>query len=723
VKKNTFAVIRNSKGQVAIFVALLFQVLFVFFAMIVNVGLLVHHKINLQNSVDLAAYYGAMKQAEMLNAIGHVNYQIRQSYKLLTFRYQQFGTAGTTESGQNPYYQGKIQTEKDEPVGYDAAFCIPYTPVDIMLGHEGSQSYCRKIDTMQVPLPGVPSFAASTAWTGFQGGFIAAANVLKESAMRFCKYSMSMNWFQLAKFIGAYKLDIRNRKKLLLGLANELSKEDPRDIQGDSIKDGAYQTFYKNLTGPNKEGFRESTPNSSSTGFEFKFVNSFSIGSCRGNPTEVSPPGWLKEIFIYPMFAAYDGECDASDALKFKPTLLNNSGDSSLGISPNIPPELRQSAQDLVNLATEAPSSDPQRLLYRASIGFEKDPWCVGYFGISATATPKIPFSPFGAVKLKATAYAKPFGGRVGPWYGQTWDYSEGSDTKSNDSRGRMDTLLPLRVSANQVMGAATLDQLKKLKDDKRLFPNHSRYLGDKWGVVTELTTGQFAKAIHEKMPVIKLGWYNHLQDQDMDSKSSQGDILAWDKEGDKTVPMRDLELAAIAPDQFDTATYSIDPDFYNNYVLKIQKGYGNQFQFLIRGDLGSRMQGPEDQKRFSIRNQIQGLENPSKNMVDTKEKLTYYLNEFAQVLTSWQQKTPDQYILDSERFGRCLTQNSDAISQNQSDEKFFTMGSCKAGGRTGYSVKLVDGKFLRNEVDGAPTYSLGGEGTSGKIKNPPTNF
>jgi hypothetical protein len=233
VKKNTFAVIRNSKGQVAIFVALLFQVLFVFFAMIVNVGLLVHHKINLQNSVDLAAYYGAMKQAEMLNAIGHVNYQIRQSYKLLTFRYQQFGTAGTTESGQNPYYQGKIQSEKDEPVGYDAAFCIPYTPVDIMLGHEGSQSYCRKIDTMEVPLPGVPSFAASTAWTGFQGGFIAAANVLKESAMRFCKYSMSMNWFQLAKFIGAYKLDIRNRKKLLLGLANELSKEDPRDIQGD----------------------------------------------------------------------------------------------------------------------------------------------------------------------------------------------------------------------------------------------------------------------------------------------------------------------------------------------------------------------------------------------------------------------------------------------------------------------------------------------------------
>ena len=56
----------------AILVALIFQVLFVFFAMIVNVGLVVHDKIALQNAVDLGAYYGAMKQAEVLNQIGHL---------------------------------------------------------------------------------------------------------------------------------------------------------------------------------------------------------------------------------------------------------------------------------------------------------------------------------------------------------------------------------------------------------------------------------------------------------------------------------------------------------------------------------------------------------------------------------------------------------------------------------------------------------------------------
>src|ERR1700734_2488428 len=84
----------KEQGQVALFIALIFQVLFVFFAMMINIGLLVHHKINLQNSVDLAAYYAASKQAETMNLIAHVNYQIHQSWKLLNFRYNNLGNYG-----------------------------------------------------------------------------------------------------------------------------------------------------------------------------------------------------------------------------------------------------------------------------------------------------------------------------------------------------------------------------------------------------------------------------------------------------------------------------------------------------------------------------------------------------------------------------------------------------------------------------------------------------
>src|SRR5687767_7386007 len=87
-------ILHNETGQMALFIALIFQVLFVLFAMVINIGLIVHDKINLQNSVDLAAYYAASKQAESMNMIAHINYQMRQDYKLLAWRFRVLGSFG-----------------------------------------------------------------------------------------------------------------------------------------------------------------------------------------------------------------------------------------------------------------------------------------------------------------------------------------------------------------------------------------------------------------------------------------------------------------------------------------------------------------------------------------------------------------------------------------------------------------------------------------------------
>lgn len=706
----------------ALFVALMFQVLFVFFAMIVNVGLLVHHKINLQNSVDLAAYYGAMKQAESLNAIAHINYQIRQSFKLLTFRYEQLGSAGTTATpgAKHPYYNRTIVREDDKPLDFDPAFCVAYTPFDFL---NVTESYCKEINILRVPLPGVPAFGPAVDATKFQAPIIALAEELKKKAGQFCAYSMSINWLQLAKFISAYKFDIRNRKQLLLALANEMSKEDPRDIQGGSIKEGVYKTLIRNLSYPNQEGlkaqFGENGNGSGNKEVDFKFINSLAMGDCRGNPTAVSPPGWLKEVFVLPVYLVFDGNCstDGKD-VTFEAKYFNVSAQPA--VSLNIPksfPDLVQYANDLAQVASEYSTNDPNQLLFRSSLGFEKNPWCLGYVGVSATTTPKIPFSPMGSVTMKATAYAKPFGGRVGPWYGSVWP----SGAEESDASKPTDAIVPTRVKPNVDMGAfdgATL------KAQHRYFPNHSRYMGDTIGVMSELTVAHFAKAIHEKMtppgvtPRIQLKWWDQLQEQDYDKKSVMGDPLAWDKDTNQAPMMRNLEIMSVAPDQFDTANYSIDPDFYNNYLRKIEKGYGSEWSFLFRGDLGSRMQGSDQDKRFSIRNQIEVLKDPAKNMIDWNSKLTYYLSEFAQVLTAWQQKSPDEYVLDSDRFGKCLDGGNNI---KQDDDRSFTAGSCRAGGRTGYSVKLVDGKFLKNEVNGTQQdYELGGKNQFGRVKNPP---
>src|SRR5437868_12831093 len=104
----------RQKGQASVLVAIIFQILFIFFAMVINVGLFVHDKINLQNSVDIAAYYGAMKQAEVLNAMAHVNYQIRQAYKLMAWRIWVLGNAA-----RNPAYKHGQLSAPDEAVHFD----------------------------------------------------------------------------------------------------------------------------------------------------------------------------------------------------------------------------------------------------------------------------------------------------------------------------------------------------------------------------------------------------------------------------------------------------------------------------------------------------------------------------------------------------------------------------------------------------------------------------
>lgn len=723
---------RKQSGQVALFVAIIFQVLFVFFAMIVNVGLLVHHKINLQNSVDLAAYYGAMKQAEMMNAIGHVNYQIRQSWKLLNFRYNQLGTAGAINS--NPYNGNQIIREDDIADPRDYSFCTPYTPNTSVNNNE---SYCQSADGFTVVKPGVPAVIGGfgSIFFGFQAGIAATALAIKNKAESGCQAHMAHNWMQLAEFLQIYKMDIRNRKKLLLALANKLSVEKPTDIDGESIKKGVYSTLVKNLTYQNQESLKSTFSNEGEGGggdkVDFKYYNSLSDGSCGSTGNEIEAPKWLSEIYLFPIYQYLDAECSSGSAISFKSKYFNLA--SIVQLSQNVQqyyPSRGISLSQLNEIAqiiSEIPSNDPNTKLFRTSAGFEKNPWCVTYTGVSATVTPKIPFSPLGDITLKAKAFAKPFGGRIGPWYAKNWNPTDDKSDMSAATNETLlnDKLLPLRIEASTAVGAFDPGTYAQ---KNRLYPNFSRYLGDEVGQKSELTRAHFEKAIHEQRNrgMIDLNWYNHPFDEDWDQKGNgAGDPVAWDKLNNKAPALRDVEIASVAPDQFDIASYSIDPDFYNNYLKRIEKGYPS-LSFLLRGDLGSRMNGSDAEKRFSIRDQIAINKDASKAIIDSATKLTYFINRVGQVLTGWQQVTPDSYILDQDRFGKCgSAADDDKLIKADADEKETAAGSCKAGGRTGYSVKLVDGKFLKNEVNGkTQSYELGGKGVTGSIKNPPpSNF
>lgn len=75
-----------------ILVAMLATTFIFFFKFVVDTGILVVAKINLQNAADLAAYSGAASQARLLNQIGFLNYDMHQAYKKFLFKYYAIGS-------------------------------------------------------------------------------------------------------------------------------------------------------------------------------------------------------------------------------------------------------------------------------------------------------------------------------------------------------------------------------------------------------------------------------------------------------------------------------------------------------------------------------------------------------------------------------------------------------------------------------------------------------
>lgn len=648
----------NESGQMAIFVALIFQVLFVFFAMIVNVGLIVHDKINLQNSVDIAAYYGAQRQAEILNAIAHENYQIRQAWKLLSWRIRVLGDLG--------YPQHPMQLRgpsEAQDISALASDWYPTVCVNHSLWGGAEQNLCKSKDIEIPPLSPTKIIAFFDPIN-----YLIASRVDKliEVAKNDCKGSGPLNFNLTLAWVKAYRVQIAKSKETIRMYASMLSKEtnDFVDLDGKSTKQGAVKTLARNLTRANSKSLE---PNN------FHFFNSMGVVS--GDNKK-----WLNEVPIYPAIYYTDLWEDKGCKGLVKP--INSTPAASLPREQQTEDNSRREPNDINDL-------------YHSVFGVEKNPWMMAYVGVYAETAPRKPYLPFGdPIVLKAKAFAKPFGGRIGPWYYTRWPKGSLTSKGNNDQRTDMMAPIPMDESGNLAASSADLGLG---------IPNYSRYPGDTLGLKSRAALTSFKEKIYGMRP-LQPGFYSGVP--------NGNDGLAYANESARAFqgmnqrlsilnypgpPIREIEVAAIAPDLFDITYYSIDLDSIKNYIQKSIDG-GLIQKAKAPFDIGSFTDNPK-----TIATQIDAVK------AHASTSAFWMVRDPDHLLTGWAPSGAYKYNFPEEVFGKCIHDSSDVAP---------VPGKCAIGGRVGYSVKIVSEDYLKSDK-----LPLGGEGVVGPISNPPVGF
>lgn len=733
--------VRNQRGQVAIFIAFIFQILFVFFAMLVNVGLLVHHKINLQNSADMAAYYGAMKQAEILNAMAHVNYQIRQSWKLLSWRYRVLGTLGDVwlsapaNQGIHPALWIKSRTaladmgpfadEMSPLKGTYPNIVNPewwYLRPTFCVAHVGfadwpaSENLC-KLDNntlaggnFSIVNPTPPPVQGGLIGSGVSaavGSAIATGNNMMNER---CIYSKYTNYYLLGLFAVSFQMDVAVRRATFKKLYSLLTNDGPgstqgfsgntrstfRDLNGEDVAKGVLETLKRNLTEPNRASLQSTNYST------VKTYNGLSDPNCAFDQA-------FTENYIFPHLYYSSSKCtaNASQSSDFFTQHLSINPESTQAMqmmnacNPNAAGDISKKACEISQYIYQ---TSPAEL--RMSLGFNRDHRCSPYYAIRVQSAPSIPFLPSSGVNLVAESYTQAFGGSMGPWWGQQPD------------SGNASSLTDERVAKKDVAGPGGALTITNSTEAA----NYSKYPGDTRGLQSPAQLTFYALELINRL----IPSPTPFRISDWDDLFSAKTYLS------KNSGLRELEMTAIAPDLYDTTYYSIEPDFYRQYYLRMIApnvlgttvtipgwgANGGAANFDIRPDLGSEKDASGNYPEFSVRNQLEVQEKlfnavgpgtaAAAGFTNPRARMAGSLASQANTLTSWNvyrigdytQDTGDQTsAMWTQKFGRCEQENGVPVT-NSYKAVPNTVGNCLSGGRTGFSVRIVSKKYLTDSLD-----------------------
>lgn len=439
------------KGQASILMGIMMLTFIFFFAFVVNVGMLVNAKINLQNAADLAAYAGAAVQARQLNQISYLNYEMRRQYKKFLFRYyvlgnmRQCGFPGTEPSPSNPSCKPQngrggaaktpMQWSPDNKKEYGApTVCLSFNPDD---------NTCQLSELPEIArAPGGGAFDSISSVLDkyitqigtYQKQSCIALGMGNTLALQAWLWNLDPDWKmisegKLANLPPGVKPEMKNQiqgiytvirglgrglglvpqeiilRKRIDTLASYVNTEPQKQVTVEQVQE------MKNRTVPEPPAYERTIQ---------AFLSAYYT---LGNHTFSGADIQMDEIMNPQLLKLKDNKAHfAAFAIDFP-------AEENQGSSGNCVPRL---APDSVN--TPIP------------VGVYKDPTILTYYAIRLKAKVSLMFSPFGDVTLTAYAAAQPFGSRIGPKLDQMSDW-----TRPFNLSKEMEKTLPFGYDVGQI--------------------------------------------------------------------------------------------------------------------------------------------------------------------------------------------------------------------------------------------------------------------------------
>ncbi len=423
----------KEKGQVSIFLSICMVLIFTLIAFVVNVGLFVKAKINLQNAVDAAAWSGAAVQARRLTNIAHLNWEMRNTYKEWMFKYY---VLGQNANSKTQVSSGSAPNKMDFRLKpFDAAnpktdkFNVPSICVHFGSSHNVCNVYS---------VPGLPRFEVA-GLPNVAEQFDAAIDTLVEQKAKNCVMRGIYNFMAASSYaystgesvsgndvpvvlgnrVGAWiqsielSLRMRNLEYIVnqrpiadvcsSGCSNpisDLSADVPAMIERTSK---AFFAAYKNLGGGKFKN-------------ESSITGSFRLTELSPNSSNISQSS-LSNLFIPPDKTV----ATAKTYLNLIPMVFNYVTFFTT-FSPNAAESITNyGIADNTGTSAEGGCSSSKTALPVPGyvMGFYKDPSIMTYYGVKGSARYVGLLNPFttgsDGIELNAYAAAKPFGGRIGP--------------------------------------------------------------------------------------------------------------------------------------------------------------------------------------------------------------------------------------------------------------------------------------------------------------------